>query len=213
VANEPEVVEHEPVPLPTSHKANAPIFSTSRASLPPVLENKKVLGVAAALVILMVFGATYMGANFFFRNAYATDVQSGLASAAAEPMTKAKQAYIAKLDRICARQKGSTSRFEKQILAVDSAPEMERLFDRWSSKLKAQLDRIESIKKPKQDRRLLDRILSLQRKTLPFLERMLDAVRSQDATGLETLSAEAYAAAAKSHRLMDEYGFEVCGKV
>ena len=127
-------------------------------------------------------------------------------------MSPAKAAYIARLDRICSKS-GDVSRLQNRILAVDSPGEMDRLFAKIESKYKRQMAKMSSIDKPKQDRKLLGRILSLQRKALPFFDRLLAAFEARNETLVQTLSAEAYANAAKSRRLMEEYGFQVCGRV
>ena len=210
-------VETTPAAPPTSLKANAPIFSESRRKVPTAsaLENKKVMRMAAALALLfLVFLGTYMGANFVFRSAYGTEVAS--AGKTGDPkggFSAEKQHYIDVMDRKCARSSSRFEGLEKRILGVDSPAEMERLFDRMSSKIDQQMDKMESMKKPKEDRRLLDRILALHRQVIPFLDRMLAAVQQHDLTAVETLGAEAYANAAKSRRLMDDYGFQVCGRV
>ncbi|MDQ4145352.1 MAG: hypothetical protein M3198_16745 [Actinomycetota bacterium] len=195
-------------------RANAPLFSEASRRLSSPFESEKALGVVAAIVIVMVFLGTYVGATAFFRNAYGVDVALADEKASArDQFSKAKQAYIKRVDRRCASGRSAFDALEKKLLGVDSAAEMERLFDQLQDKINRQLDRWKAMKKPKEDRWLLERILKLHDGILPFLNRMRAALQSRDRTALETLAAEAYANAAKGQRLMEEYGFQVCGRV
>ena len=193
-------------------KANAPIFSTSGSRPPAPFENKVFLGVVGAIVIAMAFFGTYKGANIFFSNAYGSPGGPTDNAADAKSFSPAKRAYIAKLDRLCAKDQDRMERFQARLLASESPRELQRVFDRLLELAERNLARIEGFDKPKEDRRLLNRIIGLQRETLPLLDRILDAVQARNSAAVDAIAAEVYANAAKSRRLMGVYGFKVCGE-
>lgn len=198
---------------PLGKAANAPIFSTSGTSPHAPFENKVFVGVVGAIIIIMAFFGTYKGANIFFSNAYGSPVSQADKAPASSLFSPAKSAYIAKVDRLCSKHNRFAARFQARLLTIQSPRQMERLFERASDVIETQLREVEGVPKPKEDRRLLNRIIRLQRGVLPFLDRMLAAVQARNDAAVDGIAAEAYADAAKSRRLMGEYGFEVCGKV
>ena len=199
-----------PAPLPRV-PANGSVFSGSGRRPRGLFESRGVLGALATALVVVVFVGTYMGANFFFNQLYGPQVAHATEKSRTEWTSEAKRRYIAKQDRFCERGQGASARFQERLLSATSVRQVERLLIRLAELTERSLDRFESVPKPKQDRNLLNRIIKLQRSAVPLLDRMLEATAERNSAAIDAVAAEAYASAAESARLMELYGFEVCG--
>lgn len=192
--------------------ANAPVFSRPSGAAPRgMLENRGVLGTLAAVLVVLVFLGTYTGANLFFSEIYGPEVAHAEEKGSSK-MSQAKRQYITKFDRACRRQSGSVAELQARLLTATSAAQMERVLVRLASLAKRSLERVSQWPKPKEDRGLLERILRLQRSSLPLLDRLLGAAQERNSAALDAIAAEAYATATEASRLMERYGFKVCGR-
>ncbi|HYN37313.1 MAG TPA: hypothetical protein VEV82_10105, partial [Actinomycetota bacterium] len=86
--------------LSTAKKANSPIFSEGRREITSIRENKVLLGIIAAVLILAVFAGTYFGATKLFGEGSVANAQEKIKPP--KGYTQEKWAYILKLDAYCA---------------------------------------------------------------------------------------------------------------
>ena len=197
---------------PVVAAANAPVFSKSTAAPRALLENRGLLATLGAVLVLLVFLGTYTGANLFFSEIYGTQVAHAEEKAGSEKMSRAKRAYIAKLDRACARQSGRVERLQVRLASATTGRQVARLLTRLAALADRSLDRAASIPQPQQDRKLLTRIFKLERSAAPLVDRLIDAAQEGNSAAVDATAAEVYAKAAESAQLMERYGFEVCGR-
>ena len=200
----------EAVPRPTS-KANDVVISAPRRDAAAVFENQKVVAALGIVAILLVFVGTYLGA---------TKVFGGTAAVAGEPavrkpraMSQKKWNYIQKADAICTQANKKGRYFERRIYASMTASDLDEMGDAlrdaraYIQKVNARLGRL---RRPQDDRRLLDRLFKRVPVMLAIYDRLVAGVESGSVEAVEAATNDLRVAEARSNILSDRYGFQVC---
>lgn len=197
--------------LSTGKKANSPIFSEGQREVSSIRENKVLLGIIAAVLIVAVFAGTYFGATMLFSDGSVANAQERIK--APKGYTMEKWNYILKLDGYCADtdlHEFMTDLNEK-AMAAESPAELIALLEELKVKVIEMIGELQARPYPKQDRRLLLRIFSLQRTVPGMFDELISAAQNQDQAALQAVVVRGAAEAARERRLLQRYGFQVCG--
>ncbi|MDQ3987567.1 MAG: hypothetical protein M3280_13860 [Actinomycetota bacterium] len=199
--------------LHTHPKANAPLFSEPRRDLASIYSNKFVQAVLAIAAVVASFTGTYFGAHAVFDGTYGARASAHTQATPPTGFSTAKWNFILEVDEICADTDAFARELQESVQGVDSPEELDAVIDDLNSEIAAVNTEIAQLPKPKQDRRLLNRILSINQRVPEFLERISGAVKAFDLAELQQIAAEANTLGAKQSALMQKYGFQVCGRI
>ena len=194
-------------------KANAPVFSEPRRNLASIYSNKVVQTVLAIAAVVASFTGTYFGAHAVFDGTYGTRAAAHTQVTPPTGFSKAKWTFILKVDEICAGTQDFAEELQQSVQGVDSPEEFDEVIEELNAEVAAINTEIAQLAKPRQDRRLLNRILSMNQRVPEFLQRLSGAVKAMDVAELQQITAEAYRLGVKQSTLMQKYGFQVCGRV
>ena len=193
-------------------KANSPIFSEGRRELPPVRENKILLGVIGAILIVAAFAATYFGAKMLF--------DDGSSVAKAETQTpkgysKEKWTYILEKDKVCREADliEFNADLRERMASIESEENLIAAVDETEAKFKDMLADFQAGPMPKQDRGLLQRIFVIQNEVGPIFDQMTAAVLNKDLAAVQSIVTDTMAKGRLESKLMTRYGFQVCGRM